>query len=135
MIEVNRNNLIPGVKYYIHKIDNSNEKGGRYIGIFDENINIDNNLISHFIDIKYLKKGTKIEWGLTSILKIREISPFFPDPSYTWKIYQCNIDNILKQSMKRQKENAMMLLMDEQLFSQKKSLDNSSLSLMSRDWF
>ena len=135
MIEVNRNNLIPGVKYYIHRIDNSNEKGGRYVGTFVKNTNIRDALISHFVDIKYLKKGTKIEWGLTSILKIREISPFLPNPSYTWRIYQYSIDNILNQSMKRQKENAMMLLMDEHLFLQNKSLDHSSLSLMSRDWF
>jgi hypothetical protein len=135
MIEVNRNTLIPGVKYYIHRVDNSNEKGGRYIGTFLKNTITNGGLISHFGDIIYLKKGIKIEWRITSNLKIREISPSFSNPSYTWKIYEYSIDNIIKQSNIRQKENAMMRFIDDQLFSQKKSLDNQSLSLISSEWF
>ena len=61
MIEVNRNNLIPGKIYYIHRIDRTNEKGGRFIGDFRENTMINHSLMSHFYDIIYCRNGRKIK--------------------------------------------------------------------------
>ena len=137
MIEVSRNNLVKNKKYYIHKVNFYNELGGRYIGTFKENIIINNNISSVFKNIIFLNKGKRFDWGLNGKLTLVDINENFivEHPSYIWKFYEYNKDNILHKSFMRQKKSAMIKFIDINLNNRNKNIDIETLDGFCCDWF
>jgi hypothetical protein len=136
MIEVSRNNLVKNKKYYIHR-NSYNGIGGKYIGIFIENEMIDENISSKFKNIVFFNKGKRFDWGLNGKLTLVDINENFivEHPSYIWKFYEYNKDNILHKSFMRQKKNAMIKFIDINLNNRNKNIDIESLDGFCCDWF
>ena len=135
MIEILRVNLVINKKYYIHRVDLHNELGGRYIGTFKENIMKDNNISSVFKNITFLNKGKRFDWGLNGKLNITDIDLNANNPSYIWKFYEYNKDNILYKSIMRQKKNAMIKFIDVSLNNIGKNIDIITLDGFCSKWF